>query len=959
MNRRSTLLAGALALALTAPQAISPFTDSAAAAPSGPQQQPGVRADRRADADKGLNRLRADAAGTLRVHRTGDGVVDFVSSTDGRAMVEASGSTTPQRTAADQLARYGEAFGVDGEKSRAVVTQTIGTSTGGSVVRADQVVDGVPVFGGQLVLSLDEDEGVVSVDAATTEAGEVADSVVSEAKAQRAALAFVAKQHHAAPGKLTVTAQGRRLYDPAIVHTFDPRGPRPVWQFEVGNGLTIRETVLVGTGRGEIALHFNDVPEINRVVCDNVNAQTVPSTQAPPECTVPNRSEGGAVSGVADVNAAYDNLGATSQTYQDVDGKDLTALIGAGTPKALMSTVRWCFTDATCPFPNAFWNGTQMVFGAGYAGADDVVGHELTHGYVERTSALFTLHQSGALNESLADVIGEVVDHRNNPAPEDNSQWALGEDVPGGAVRNMKDPTVFDDPDKMTSPNYVTGDFNYDDGAVHQNDGVGNKTAYLISQGGTFNGRTVTGIDGADPGLAKTGRLYLEVIPRLTSGSEYADLGRVLGSTCDELVAAASPGFSAADCASVRNAVLATELAKAPVDPEAAAPEAAVACPARYFNLQTARRDDDATQGFPVAFETLWQRTPDNNTPTWAHSGTSSWFGWDPDPDGFGDPSQSSAIVGTFVVPAGRASVLSFHHAYAFEYAPTAGGAPAEYYDGGQVLVQTDNGNGTWTTQGSLPWTNGARNTLFGTTAKVFGGDSHGYGTSLVNLTSLAGKNVRVLFKVVGDEFGSELGWFVDDVRLSTCVSRVPTATKVTAVKAATTSATLTWNTPAYLGSGVSRYQVVTSTGVLKKTVLGNVHTTTIAGLNPRAAVSLQARPVNAYGEFPSGNVGMTIYPTASAATTSVVKARKNRAFVVTGRVVRSGGVPVSAMPVVLQRRLATSSVWANVITGTTNSRGLKGWAVSQRKATYYRIVARGVRNTFGSTSAARLVKKR
>ena len=71
-----------------------------------------------------------------------------------------------------------------------------------------------------------------------------------------------------------------------------------------------------------------------------------------------------------------------------------------------------------------------MVFGTGYAAADDVVGHELTHGYVERTSGLFYLHQSGALNESLADTIGEIVDHRN-PASDDDADWTIGEDLAG------------------------------------------------------------------------------------------------------------------------------------------------------------------------------------------------------------------------------------------------------------------------------------------------------------------------------------------------------------------------------------------------------------------------------------------------------------------------------------------------------------------------------------------------
>ena len=58
------------------------------------------------------------------------------------------------------------------------------------------------------------------------------------------------------------------------MHTSDPMGVRPVWEFEVTNGSDIRERVLVGTDRGEIALHFNNSPGINRVVCDNANRRT-------------------------------------------------------------------------------------------------------------------------------------------------------------------------------------------------------------------------------------------------------------------------------------------------------------------------------------------------------------------------------------------------------------------------------------------------------------------------------------------------------------------------------------------------------------------------------------------------------------------------------------------------------------------------------------------------------------
>ncbi len=167
MSRRWIVLTGALAIALAAPQATA-----AVASPGEPDQQR-VRPERASDSENGLARLRADAVGRLKVHRATDGAVDFVSSTNGRAMLDGDEGATPRRSAQDQLARYGETFGIDGGLSRAVVKQTLDSSTGGSIVRADQVVDGVPVFGGQIVMSLDEDQGVVSMDTATTEATEV------------------------------------------------------------------------------------------------------------------------------------------------------------------------------------------------------------------------------------------------------------------------------------------------------------------------------------------------------------------------------------------------------------------------------------------------------------------------------------------------------------------------------------------------------------------------------------------------------------------------------------------------------------------------------------------------------------------------------------------------------------------------------------------------------------------
>ncbi|WP_064092949.1 M4 family metallopeptidase [Rossellomorea aquimaris] len=128
-------------------------------------------------------------------------------------------------------------------------------------------------------------------------------------------------------------------------------------------------------------------------------------------------------------------------------------------------------------YNNAFWNGSQMVYGDGdgstftsLSGALDVVAHELTHAVTERTAGLQYQYQSGALNESFSDVFGYFLD------PGD---YLLGEDiytpgVSGDALRSLSDPTRFGQPAHMN--NYVNT--SSDNGGVHTNSGIPNKAAY-------------------------------------------------------------------------------------------------------------------------------------------------------------------------------------------------------------------------------------------------------------------------------------------------------------------------------------------------------------------------------------------------------------------------------------------------------------------------------------------------
>lgn len=77
---------------------------------------------------------------------------------------------------------------------------------------------------------------------------------------------------------------------------------------------------------------------------------------------------------------------------------------------------------------NAFWWQRKMWYGQTMRGGRlvslsrylDVIAHELTHGVIESTSNLVYATQSGALNESFADIAGVIISNwYTAPDPKD------------------------------------------------------------------------------------------------------------------------------------------------------------------------------------------------------------------------------------------------------------------------------------------------------------------------------------------------------------------------------------------------------------------------------------------------------------------------------------------------------------------------------------------------------------
>lgn len=224
------------------------------------------------------------------------------------------------------------------------------------------------------------------------------------------------------------------IYSPDLMGAPGPSTNALVWRTEARTVdlLPIRELVFVDARIGAIALHFNQIDTArSRLTYDAVGIYSLHGTLR--------RSEGQDAIGNAEVDNAHDFAGDAYDFYYATHGRDSVDNKGL----AILSAVDYCPSYANCPFENAFWDGEQMVYGDGFTSADDVVVHELTHGVTQYESRLFYYMQSGAINEALSDIWGELVDLTNGKGDDsDGVRWLLGEDLPMGPVRSMSNPLL-------------------------------------------------------------------------------------------------------------------------------------------------------------------------------------------------------------------------------------------------------------------------------------------------------------------------------------------------------------------------------------------------------------------------------------------------------------------------------------------------------------------------------------
>lgn len=440
-------------------------------------------------------------------------------------------------------------------------------------VKLQQVIAGIPVFGAELVFEIENGQLVQSVQGhILPNANMVLEPVLSvyEAtafsrqalqaqavhlkRAQREAFIEMAGSGELRGAELVIfpgqlhsgNATGNKLaYKVSLAHyeLFIDAGKRTLlYGYSLRHG---RNVVVEGGG-------FTDG------LLDRPNYFTINIDGVPINLAAPGNTD--AVTAIADLATTAGFFATLGRNGINGRGSDFTAITNVA-------------INAGCN--NAYFEpyiSNNAFFCLGVA-RNDVMTHEMTHGVIAYSSGLIYLDESGALNESYADILGNVAFPDALPAGSPAGTlpaWNVGEAAglagcATGGTRDMANPALCGDPATMgaylsrTDLGCALTDIlglgaGCDNGGVHSNSGITNRAHVIMADG------QAPGIAGI--GRGKMGTLAFDVMARrLGLFSRLLDAALATRARCETLVAmggvdmlGSTGAFAITDCDTVINA---------------------------------------------------------------------------------------------------------------------------------------------------------------------------------------------------------------------------------------------------------------------------------------------------------------------------------------------------------------------------------------------------------------------
>jgi len=172
-----------------------------------------------------------------------------------------------------------------------------------------------------------------------------------------------------------------------------------------------------------------------------------------------------------------------------------------------------------------------MMYGDGdgrnftyFAGALDVVGHEMSHGVTQYSANLTYQDEPGALNEAFSDIMGASIEFYE-PSHAAKANWLIGEDITltaPGYIRSLNNPIAIGDPDHYSLERFIGTDT--DNGGVHFNMTIATHAFYLAVVGGR---NRVSQINVTGVGIGNIQRMekvfYRAFVFLMTANSKFTD----------------------------------------------------------------------------------------------------------------------------------------------------------------------------------------------------------------------------------------------------------------------------------------------------------------------------------------------------------------------------------------------------------------------------------------------------
>lgn len=508
----------------------------------------------------------------------------YLSKTDDKFYLQIAGFADAASAGTQFLKEYAKYFGsVDYKKELKLQKQSLDLF-GTTHLVYQQYYKNIPVFGGQMLVHMANDFGIKSASGKfLTKVSVNTKPVLNKAKATNAALADAKKRGLRSP---SIVSADLAIYNKRVLN---PKGENKyylTWQVELEDAIGWREILFVNAANGKIVenlartksagffqMDYSDFLNDNilfaafgsdklqrRVYDCRPDGCTASSTAAGVVITDPAlmRLEGDPVYGAADVDDLYANLEKAHNYYKDVFGMNGgNSLGGIGRVGSVRhpatSTDVYAYFIATSTWgtcPNAFGGKPSLEFCDGVVNLG-VVGHEYTHAVSDfigpPTTSLVYKNESGAIEESIADIMSQGVERHANGV----SSWQMGA---GGSVwRDFTNPnnpiTNWDFPSTHYDTKFKCDAA--DKGGVHTNSMVMAHMAYILSVGGELNTCKVDAI-----GQEAVERIFLEALDHhLTITANFQELYGALTDSCKAIY-----GIGTKECRNLVKAMQGAEL---------------------------------------------------------------------------------------------------------------------------------------------------------------------------------------------------------------------------------------------------------------------------------------------------------------------------------------------------------------------------------------------------------------